>query len=273
MSDPLPTNPADAGPPSEADRDARIERLLLSGLDQYFAGQYERAINIWTRVSFLERGHGRARAYIERARGALAERQRESEELVHAGVEAYHAGELDAARELLTRATAQGTASDTALLFIDRLRRMDAALPPDSTPAERAPSAGLSSLPRPGAASWNWLTTVVASVLIAAAIVLGALLVLGALRIASWIGERPIGGPTLPAVADPLPVVRQSDLLLRRARALHADGQTRESLRLLATVDVGDPNRAQADRLTAAMQRSMLGLSDAAHPLVVEPAR
>jgi hypothetical protein len=267
MSDPLPTNPADAGPLSEADRDARIERLLLSGLDQYFAGQYERAINIWTRVSFLERGHGRARAYIERARGALAERQRESEELVHAGVEAYHAGELEAARELLTRAAAQGTASDTALLFIDRLRRMDAVLPPDSTPAERPPAAGPPGLPRPSVGSWNWLSTVGASVLIAVAIVF-------ALRVASWIGERPIGGPPSPAVAtDPLPVVRASDLLLARARALHDDGRTRESLRLLATIDVGDPNRAQADRLTAEMQRSLLGLPVAAEPVRAEPTR
>src|SRR5688572_5953362 len=187
MSDPLPTNSADAGPLSEADRDARIEQLLLSGLDQYFAGQYERAINIWTRVSFLERGHGRARAYIDRARGALAERQRESDELVHAGVEAYHAGELEEARELLTRATSQGTASDTALLFIDRLRRMDAVAPPESTAVERPASTTLPGVPRPAAASWNWLTTIIGSVLIAAAIVLGAL------RTASWIGERPIG--------------------------------------------------------------------------------
>jgi hypothetical protein len=268
MSDPLPTNPADAGPLSEADRDARIEQLLLSGLDQYFAGQYERAINIWTRVSFLERGHDRARAYIERARGALAERQRESEELVHAGVQAYHAGELDAARELLTRATAQGTASDTALLFIDRLRRMDAVLPPDSAPAERPPSPGMAGVPRPGMAPWSWVTTIVASVLIASAIVLGAL------RIASWIGERPIGAPALPAVAnDPLPVVRASDLLLARARALHDDGQTRESLRLLATIDVGDPNRARADRLSADVQRSLLGLAGAAESVVAERVR
>jgi hypothetical protein len=268
MSDPLPTNPADAGPLSEADRDARIEQLLLSGLDQYFAGQHERAINIWTRVSFLERGHGRARAYIERARGALAERQRESEELVHAGVQAYHAGELEAARELLTRATAQGTASDTALLFIDRLRRMDAVAPPESTPVDRPPSAGSPAAARPGLAPWTWVTTIVASVLIAAAIVLGAL------RIASWIGERPIGGPAAPAAAtEPLPVVRESDLRLVRARVLHASGQTRESLRLLATIDVGDPNRPQADRLTADLQRTLLGLADAGKPLVAERAR
>ena len=67
-----------------ADREALIEQLLLAGLDHYFDGSYEQAVNVWTRVAFLERGHGRARAYIERARGALAERQRESEELLHA---------------------------------------------------------------------------------------------------------------------------------------------------------------------------------------------
>ena len=268
MSDPLPTNSADAGPLSEADRDARIERLLLSGLDQYFAGQYERAINIWTRVSFLERGHGRARAYIERARGALAERQRESEELVHAGVEAYHAGELDAARDLLTRATTQGTASDTALLFIDRLRRMDAVSPPEATAVARPQSEALPDAPRPRPTLWTWVTTIAASVLIGAAIVLGAL------RTASWIGERPIAGPATPAVAnEQLPIVRESDLRLERARALHASGQTRESLRLLATIDVGDPNRAQADRLTADIQRSLLGLAAAAEPLAGERVR
>jgi hypothetical protein len=99
MSEPLRTDPADQAPLSEADRAARIEQLLLSGLDHYFGGHYEQAINIWTRVAFLERGHGRARAYIERARGALAERQRESEELTHTGIAAYEAGDLaDGAR-------------------------------------------------------------------------------------------------------------------------------------------------------------------------------
>src|SRR5215510_13982221 len=128
MSEPLRTDPADQAPLSEADqadRAARIEQLLLSGLDHYFGGQYEQAINIWTRVAFLERGHGRARAYIERARSALAERQRESEELTHTGIAAYEAGDLQAARDLLTRAVDQGGANDTALLFLQRLNRLD----------------------------------------------------------------------------------------------------------------------------------------------------
>src|SRR5215472_4329641 len=65
---------------SAADRDAKIEELLLTGLDHYFASQYQQAINVWTRALFLDRSHARARAYIERARSAMAERQRESEE-------------------------------------------------------------------------------------------------------------------------------------------------------------------------------------------------
>src|SRR5437867_2806403 len=73
MSDPLRTDGSRAFPAaSEADRDAKIEQLLLAGLDHYFAAQYDFAISVWTRVLFLDRSHARARAYIERARSALA---------------------------------------------------------------------------------------------------------------------------------------------------------------------------------------------------------
>src|SRR5262245_8532008 len=110
--DPLANAPVPpSGPSGDADREARIEQLLLSGLDHYFAGQYERAISVWTRVVFLERNHDRARAYIERARSAVAERQRESEELLAAGIAAYNDGAIDEARSLLTQAADHG--SDT----------------------------------------------------------------------------------------------------------------------------------------------------------------
>src|SRR5688572_9750035 len=129
MSEPLRTAPADQGPATDADREALIEKLLLAGLDHYFEGSYEQAVNVWTRVAFLERGHGRARAYIERARGALAERQRQAEELLHRGIEAYDAGDLQSARDLLMRAIADGGANETALVFLQRLGRLQAAEP------------------------------------------------------------------------------------------------------------------------------------------------
>src|SRR5713226_9114368 len=107
MSDPLRTDPSralEAAP--DPGRDAKIEQLLLVGLDHYFTAQYEQAINVWTRALFLDRSHPRARAYIERGRSALAERQRESEELLQTGVAAFNRGESHEARRLLQAALA-----------------------------------------------------------------------------------------------------------------------------------------------------------------------
>src|SRR5678815_1212145 len=123
MSDPLradgPRNHADVA--SESDRDSKIEQLLLVGLDHYFAGRYELAINVWTRALFLDRSHARARAYIDRARSALAERQRESEELLQNGVAAFERGEGDEARRLLQAAIDGGAPSEEALTLHDRM--------------------------------------------------------------------------------------------------------------------------------------------------------
>src|SRR5213595_1311334 len=105
MSDPFRTDGSRThDTASRSDRDAKIEQLLLVGLDHYFATQYQEAINVWTRALFLDRSHPRARAYIERARSALAERQRQSEELLHHGVDAFHRGEGVEARRLLQAA-------------------------------------------------------------------------------------------------------------------------------------------------------------------------
>lgn len=127
MVDPLHGDEQSADRSLDADRTVKIERLLLSGLDHYFKGRYERAIDIWTRVLFLDRSHARARAYIERARAALSERLRESEELVHTGVEAFERGDVTEARSLLTSAVEQGGGRDEALTVLDRLNRLEVA--------------------------------------------------------------------------------------------------------------------------------------------------
>src|SRR5437667_6463540 len=115
MSDPLRTESSRAPEAAGTDRDTKIELLLLAGLDHYFVAQYEQAINVWTRALFLDRSHARARAYIERARSALAERQRESEELLQHGVDAFRRGDGDEARRLLQAAIEGGAPSEEAL--------------------------------------------------------------------------------------------------------------------------------------------------------------
>jgi len=249
MSQPLPIAPIPAGASADVDRDARIEELLLSGLDAYFAGYYEQAITIWTRVAFLERGHGRARAYIERARGAQAERDRESEELLNGGIAAYHAGDIARARSLLTTAIERGGPSDAALAFLQRLNRADVAatVPQPAVPVAPLPTAPVRRRPR-------WPATIAACVVLAPAIVLAGR------PVASWIAEWQMGAPVAvaPAHAMPLPIVRTSEVWLSRARALHAAGQSREAAALLGRIDAADPLRPDADALLALVQRAIL---------------
>jgi len=256
MSDSLSTKPvSDSEPPDDADREARIEQLLLSGLDHYFAGQYERAISVWTRVVFLERHHDRAHAYIERARSALAERQRESEEHLHDGVSAYNAGHIEKARDLLTRAVEQG--SDTAVVFLDRLNRVGTAVPGADVRIDPLPSRltgirrRVALPPRRG----GWTAAAIFALLLAATMLLGGL------PIGTWLSELQVAAPALStqvASDEPLPVVRASEILLARARALHAGGRLRDALRALDRIGVADPFRAEADRLRADVQRDLL---------------
>src|SRR5690349_24154513 len=112
---------------SDTGRETQIEELLLAGLDHYFNGQHELAINVWTRMLFLDRSHPRARAYIERARGAIAERQREGEELLQTGAAAFARGDAVRARRLLNSAVERGASPDEALALLDRLDRLSPA--------------------------------------------------------------------------------------------------------------------------------------------------
>jgi hypothetical protein len=258
MSDPLRSDAAaDAAGLSERDRDARVEELLLSGLDHYFHGQHELAINIWTRVLFIDRGHARARAYIERARSAVAERQREGDELVHAATAAIGRGDAEDARQLLSAALERGAASDDTFALLDRLRRLETAhvdrgpVPRRHTaPVERRRGA-VASEARAGRLAW-----------IAAGAVLG---MLAAAALIVWAGA---GTWLLPAPAAPesavraeppaVPVPTPASIVLERAREAYQRGRLREALAGLDAVPLGDPLRRQADDLKTSIQQQLL---------------
>ncbi len=261
MPETLPVDPNGPGASPDPDREGRIEELLLAGLDRYFAGRYEEAINIWTRVAFLERGHGRARAYIERARGAQAERERESEELLHRGIAAYQAGDMDTARALLVRAVDEGGPNDEALAFLQRLNRFEVATDRERPLRSSRESVRQSS---PVARTTRWVPTILASSAIATVIVLLAL------PVASWIAELPIAAPAPEAARpEPLPIVRTSDMTLARAQALYQSGKPKDALAMLERIARTDPLRPEADRLRVIAQRDVL----AAAGLSLDPER
>jgi tetratricopeptide (TPR) repeat protein len=261
MSDPARTDLPAADALAGHQRDARVEQLLLTGLDHYFAGRYERAIHVWTRVLFLERGHPRACAYIDRARSALAERQRESEELLHRGTAAFDGGEVTDARRLLTAAVERGAPPEVALAYLGRLDRLEATrdLPDqasdaldESQPENRAPER-VSSRRR------------------MAGLGLGALVAVTALAwfAGAWLDFGGASGArraSPPAAAEPVPVPNASDATLARAKALYQTGHLQDAIRLLATIGPADANRAEGDRMLADIQRTLLASADVSPP-------
>ena len=265
MSDPLRADPerAQDGAP-EPGRDAKIEQLLLLGLDHYFAAEYEQAINVWTRALFLDRTHPRARAYIERARSALSERLRQSEELLHGGVEAFNRGEAGEARRLLEAAMLQGAPSDQALALLDRLNRLEQG----STPVAQAPVARTSGgvgLLGVGRRRSGRRTRVIAWSA-TGLIVIAAAAIFAVPNIEKWRGmltqPEPQAAPS-PSVERPLPIPRRAETAISRARALAAGGRLHDALQALDRVRVTDPLRSEADRLRADLQQQLIAVSGA----------
>jgi len=248
-----------------AEDDARIENLLVTGLDHYFAGEFEAAINLWTRVLFLDRKHDRARAYIERARSAQAEQQRISEALVHEGLEAFDKGEVVRARALLSDALDQGASHDVALGVLGRIDRLDAgrAVSPAAPAARKrvlrtSPLADV-NLRRGTIAMW-WMTA--AAIVLIAAI---AFVLVAPNGLADWFpAQATAGAPAATAVPPaPLPLPSPTEAYVAQARSLFASGKLRDALRALDRVPVADALRTDADRIRADVQRELLVVAGA----------
>jgi tetratricopeptide (TPR) repeat protein len=251
-------------PNSPGDRDSQIEALLLEGLDRYFASRYEDAIHIWTRVLFLDRSHARARAYIERARITLAERQRRSDEMLQAGQHLLDRGDTGAARNLLTEAVATTGDDEGAAALRVKLERLERAyaIRPGHLPIVAAPDV------IPG---WSWRRRSPTLATVAAALAGLVLLLVGVTshRVRDWMG---FGVPdhVLIAANPPatVPVLTSSEVALVRARTLYARGRLAEALQALDRVADASPIRQEADVLRVEIQRLLLASSrDRSHAL------
>lgn len=265
MADPLRHEEPSA---TDEGRDTRIEELLLAGLDHYFNGQHELAISVWTRVLFLDRGHARARAYIERARSAVAERHREGEELLHSGMAAFQRGDAGDARQLLNSALDRGVSRDEALALLDRLDRI---APIDVAP-EPQPSLRWDPTGRAGGAFRGiQLFTLVLVLAIGVAAGAAVMIYLDSAGV-PW--RASASGPSavsrMPVEALPLP--SPPDLALRRARVLRDADKLKEALAALEIVPAGDPARAAADELRAVIQAQLLEAAHASQPPSVSPS-
>jgi hypothetical protein len=245
----------------------RIDTLLVEGLDHYFASRYDEAIHLWTRVLFLDRGDVRARAYIERARTALAERQRRADELLHTSRRLLDAGDTALARDLLAQAVATTGDDERAAEMRQRLDRVERASRPwtarEGDRLRRSGSASPAQVAGPDA-EWPLITAVAAIAVL--------VVVASAPGLQSFFGVGPTPAPL--AQATPTAAFRApatSEVALIRARTAFGRGRLAEALRALDRVDVQSPARAQADALRVSIQQLLLASGQGAAPGAREP--
>jgi len=73
----------------------RSEDLLREGQELFDDGHFDRAIHVWTRIRFIEKDDARARAAIERAKRAQAERQRQLDQRLAEASRLHDEGDVD----------------------------------------------------------------------------------------------------------------------------------------------------------------------------------
>ena len=251
-----------------ADRDSQAEALLVEGLERYFNGRYEDAIHLWTRVLFLDRSHARARAYIDRARTALTERQRVSEQLLHESREWLARGQTAEARSLLTEAVAASGDDERAAALrvqLERVERAGAAFEV-VRPSPAGPTPFTERLLRP-LQSWA-----VMSLLIGLAVSLFLVAASASPTVQSMLGlDTPLAPLSSTAVGLTFPAPSRAEIALVRARTLFSAGRLAEALRVLDTVNADAATRADADKLRIDIQQLLLATGPRSAPDVRRP--
>jgi hypothetical protein len=257
MADPRRAESSTPAPAEAAARESRAEALLVEGLDQYFAGRYHDAIHIWTRVLFLDRAHPRARAYIDRARTALAERQRQADELLAETSQLLERGHTESARERFDEAAVVALDDETLAPVRMRLERQEHLERLDRTAPGASSTMTVPADPVPG---WRWPVQSRAAGLTFVAVVaaVGALVV-AAPAIEGWLDWRGRSDSALASpTPQPLPVLSSTDVALVRARTLYNAGRWSEALRELDRVMPDSPSRSEVDAFRSQIQAALL---------------
>jgi len=128
----VPASPADAPPPDASLGSAEMERIqayLAEGKAKAAEGNYQDAVDVWTRVFILDETNAEAQALIDDAREKMNAGQQELEFAMQEAVAAYNAGDLDRAKPLLEKVVQKLPGHREASHYLEKIREQEAAAP------------------------------------------------------------------------------------------------------------------------------------------------
>jgi len=114
--------------------------LLRQGDNLYSRGLYHQAIHVWTRILFLDRGNAEARVRIEKAKEAVAERERRLDAEIAEARGLFDGGEIEGARERVRSVLAADAGHGDAVQLAASIEAVDRRNePPREAAAELEP--------------------------------------------------------------------------------------------------------------------------------------
>ena len=115
---------ADGGEPTaklDSESEDRIDTLLAEGQEAFEGGEYQTAIDAWSRIFLIDIDHAEASRRIELARKLKAEVERQVEEAYHEGISLLESGKTDEAREAFEKVIEMHPAHMGAREYIEKL--------------------------------------------------------------------------------------------------------------------------------------------------------
>lgn len=107
----------------------RISELLESGQEACDRGEYQAAIDAWSRIFLIDIDHQEAARRIEKARQLKAEREREVEEIFHEGVARFDSGAFEPAKLAFNRVLELSPGHLVALEYQEKIRERQVGAP------------------------------------------------------------------------------------------------------------------------------------------------
>ena len=113
----------EAGSGASGEHLVRIEELLESGQAACDRGEYQAAIDAWSRIFLIDIDHQEAARRIEKARQLKAEREREVEEIFHEGTERFDIGDFEPAESAFNRVLELSPGHLVALEYLEKIHQ------------------------------------------------------------------------------------------------------------------------------------------------------
>lgn len=263
----------------------KTEELYRQGEELYAKGLFQRAIHIWTRILFLDRGNAEARKSIDRAKRALAERQRRLDAEVVAAGRVLEEGRIEEARRRIRAVLAVDPRHVEGVQIAERIavrdrRHEQSKSGAVNVPLEVTPAPSKRGLLVRVSKKSPARSDAVASPLKMAVFVLASVLVFaaGALYLhlnwdsfvsdgafASSSSRMGLSDPESPSLPD------SAELRYYNGARLFAKGRYREALSELSLVDRDSPVAERARSLILRIEERLLrGASEEVDPLAGE---